>query len=70
MLKTSSIKKKVWSVRNNIDLKRDSESAVRTAGGNEFQQSMDLLKEEQNLVEPLVGSSKVGRSVVEERGGI
>jgi hypothetical protein len=30
---------------------------------------MDLLKkEEQNLVEPLVGLSKVGRGFLEERG--
>ena len=44
-------------MHNNINLKRDSESAVRTAGGNEFPQSIDLLmKEEKNLVEPLVGS--------------
>jgi hypothetical protein len=53
MLKASPIKKNERSVRNNINLKRDSESAVRTVGGNDFQQSMDLLKkEEKNLVEP------------------
>jgi hypothetical protein len=34
------------SVRSYIDLKRDSESTVRSAEGNEFQQSMDLLKKE------------------------
>jgi hypothetical protein len=40
------------SVRT-IDLKWNSESAVRTAGGNEFQQSLDLLKKEENkLFEP------------------
>ena len=40
----SITKKDERSVRSNIDLKRDSESAVRTVGGNEFQQFMDLLK--------------------------
>ena len=71
MLKASPIKKDERSVRSNINLKLDSELAIRILGGNEFQQSMDLLKkEEQNLVEPLVGLSKVGRGVLEERGGI
>ena len=71
MLKALPIKKSERSVRNNIDLKRDSESAVRNAGGNEFQQSIDLLKkEEKNLVEPLAGLSKIGRGVLEEGGGI
>ena len=52
-------------------MKRGSESAVRNAGGNEFQQSIDLLKkEEKNLVEPLAGLSKIGRGVLEEGGGI
>jgi hypothetical protein len=55
MLKTSPIKNNERSVRDNMDLKRDSESAVHIAGGNEFQKSMDFLKkEEQNIVEPLV----------------
>ena len=68
--KQSPIKKYERSVHNNIDLKRDSESAVRNAGGNEFQQSIDLLKkEEKNLVEPLAGLSKIGRGVL-EGGGI
>jgi hypothetical protein len=54
-------------MRNNIDLKRDSESAVRTAGVNEFQQSSGLLKnDEQNFV----GLSQVGRGVLEEKDGI
>jgi hypothetical protein len=49
-------------------LKQDSELAVRTAGGNEFQQSADLLKkQEENLVERLVGLSKIGRGVLHER---
>jgi hypothetical protein len=34
---------------NMIDLKRDSESAVRTVRGSEFQQSMDLLKKEKRM---------------------
>ena len=60
MLKALPIKKSERSVRNNIDLKRGSESAVRNAGGSEFQQSIDLLKkEEKNLVEPLAGLSKM-----------
>jgi hypothetical protein len=51
--KASPIKKNERSVRNNIALKRDSESALRTVRGSEFQQSMDLLKKEaKNLVEP------------------
>ena len=71
MLKASPIKKEERLVRNNIDLKRDSESAVRTVRGSEFQQSMDLLKkEEKNLVEPLAGLSKMGWDVLEEGGGI
>jgi hypothetical protein len=71
VLKASPIKQNDRSVRNNIDLKRDGESAVRTVGSNEFQQSMDLLKkEEENLVEPLVGASKIGWGVLEEGGGI
>jgi hypothetical protein len=42
-------------VHKNIDLNQDSESAVRTVGGNEFQQSIDLWKkQEKNLVEPSV----------------
>ena len=62
VLKASPNNKKERSVRHNIDLKRVSVSAVRTAGGNEFQQSMDLLKkDEKNLVEPLVGLTKIGR---------
>ena len=65
MLKASPIKKNERSVRNNIDLKRDSEPAVRNAGGSEFQQSINLLKkEEKNLVEPLAGLSKIGRGYV------
>jgi hypothetical protein len=56
---------------SNIDCKRDSELAVCTAGGNELQKSTDLLKnEEQNFVEPVLGLSKVGKGVLEERGGI
>jgi hypothetical protein len=44
---------------------------VRKAGDNEFQQSMDLLqKEEKTFVQPLVGSSKIGKGVLEEGGGI
>ena len=47
---------------------------VRNAGvyrPNQSQRSMDLLKkEEKNLVEPLVGLSKVVRGVLQERGGI
>jgi hypothetical protein len=42
-VKRSPIKTNLRSVRDNIDLKRGSESAVRTVSGNEFQQSMDLL---------------------------
>ena len=34
--KALPIKKNERSVRNNIDLKQDSESAVRNAGDNEF----------------------------------
>ena len=71
MLKASQIEKNERSVRNNIDLKWDSESAVRNAGGNEFQQSIDLLKkEEMNLAEHFAGLSKIGRGVLEEGGGI
>ena len=71
MLKASPIKKEERLVPNNIDLKRDSESAVRTVRGSEFQQSMDLLKkEEKNLVEPLAGLSKMGWDVLEEGGGM
>ena len=71
MQKASPIKKYERSVRDNIDLKLDSESAVRNAGGNEFWQSIDLLKkEEKNLDEPLAGLSKIGRGVLEEGGGI
>jgi hypothetical protein len=71
VLKASPIKKKERPVRNSIDLKRDRESAVRTAGDNEFQQSMDhLKKEEKNFVEPLVGPSKIGKDVLEESSGI
>ena len=71
MLKALPIKKSERSVRNNIDLKRDSESAVHNAGGNEFQRSIDLLKKaEKNLVEPLPGLSKIGRGVREGGGGI
>jgi hypothetical protein len=63
--------KKERLVRSNIDLKRDSESAVRTVRGSELQQSMDLLKkEEKNLIEPLAGLSKIGWDVLEEGGGI
>jgi hypothetical protein len=52
-------------------MKRDRESAVRKAGDSEFQQSMDLLKnEETNFVEPLVGLSKIGKGVLDEGGGI
>jgi hypothetical protein len=71
-LKVSQIKKE-RSVRNYVDWKRDSKPAVRTVGGNEFQQSVDLLNKEQhkhNSVDPLVGLSKVGRGVVKERDGI
>jgi hypothetical protein len=69
VLKASPIKKNERSVRNNIDLKRDSESAVRTVRGSEFQQSMDLLKkEEKNLVEPLAGWSRIGWGVLEGGG--
>jgi hypothetical protein len=60
-------------VRNYTDLERDSKPAVRTAGGNEFQQSVDLLNKEQhrhNSVDPLVGLSKVGRGGVKEGDGI
>ena len=65
------IKKWERSVRDNIDLKRDSESTVRNAEGNEFQQSMDLLKkEERYLVEPLAGLRSIGRGVLEDGGGI
>jgi hypothetical protein len=65
VLKASPIKKEERLVRSNIDLKRDSESAVRTVRGSEFQQSMDLLKkEEKNLVEPLAGLSKIGWDVL------
>jgi hypothetical protein len=71
VLKTLPIRKNERSVRNSRDLKRDSESTVCNAGGNEFQQSIDLLKkEEKNLVEPSAGSSKIGRGILEERGGI
>jgi hypothetical protein len=71
VLKASPIKKNKRSVRNNMDLKRDSESAVHKVRGSEFQQSMDLLKkEEKNLVEPLAGSSKIGWGVLEEGGGM
>jgi hypothetical protein len=60
MLKASPTKKKERLASSNIDLKRDSEWAVRTVRGSEFQQSMDLLKkEEKNLVEPLAGLSKI-----------
>jgi hypothetical protein len=63
---TSPIKQNERSVRNNIDLKRDNESAVHTVGGSEFQQSMDLLKkQENNLVEPLAGLSKIEWDVLE-----
>jgi hypothetical protein len=49
-------------------LKRDRESAVSTAGDNEFQQSMDLLKKvEKNFAEPLLGLSKIGKSIL--KGG-
>jgi hypothetical protein len=69
--KASPIKKKERLVCSNIDLKRDSESAVRTVRGSEFQQSMVLLKkEEKNLVEPLAGLSKIGWDVLKEGGGI
>jgi hypothetical protein len=71
VIKASPIKKNERSVRNNIDLKRDSESAVRTLRGSEFKHSMDLLKkEENNLVEPLAGLSKIGWGVLEEGGGM
>jgi hypothetical protein len=69
VLKASPIKKE-RSVRINIDLKRDSESAVRRLRDSGLQQSMDLLKkEEKNLVEPLAGLSKIGWGVLEEGGG-
>jgi hypothetical protein len=71
VLKASSIKKNEWSVCSNIDLKRVSESAVRTVRGSQFQQSMDLLKkEEKNFVEPLAGLSKIGWGVLEEGDGM
>jgi hypothetical protein len=64
MLKALPIKKKEGPACKNIDLKRDSDSAVRTAGGKEFQQSVDLLKkEEHNLVEPLVGRGVLKKEV-------
>jgi hypothetical protein len=48
-IKASTVRQNEKSVRNNIDLKRDSESAVRTVRGSEFQQSMDLLKKEKRM---------------------
>jgi hypothetical protein len=71
VIKASPIKKNERSARNNIDLMWDSESAVRTVRGCEFQQSMVLLKkEEKNLVEPLAGLSKIGWGILEEGGGM
>jgi hypothetical protein len=69
VLKASPINKKERLVRSNIVLRRDSESAVRTVRDSEFQQSMGLLKkEENNLVEPLAGLSKMEWDVPEEGG--
>jgi hypothetical protein len=47
MLKVSPLEKNERSVHGNIELKRDNKSAVCTAGGKEFQQSMDLLMKEE-----------------------
>jgi hypothetical protein len=54
-LKASPIKKNERSARSNMDLKRDSESAIRTVRGSEFQQSMDLLKKEEKNLEYTAG---------------
>ena len=52
------------------DLNLDKESAERTEGSRLFQQSIDLLKnEEKYFTEPFVGFCNKGKRVLEDDGG-
>jgi len=71
-LKASPIRKGDRSIRESdiLNFDNDAAAAVHTVGGEEFQQSIDLIKKQQKyFTDPLIGFCEIGSRVLDAEAG-